>query len=399
MYRILLADDEPLEREVLRLFVEQSGLPVSEILECANGLETIGVVAQRQPDLCILDIKMPGLSGHEAAKQILAIHKECKIIFSTAYNYFDYALKALQLGATDFLVKPVAREQLIATLRKAFDRLEEERALASAASQYSGLASMLEKKILGELIQGNMTEEGLWLLDSIGAGPEQGGFCLHVRILGDLGDRCGKLMDVLRQDMDDLGIPCMLSVHPTAVSGVLFCSGEQSRVREQVVRIMAGVFRDVGMEYLLGLGQPFDTPYDIERSYSSVRGDMGDLEWASEELPPQVKEGDETPAEVASIADYVQAHYTEKLDLASIASGVGFSKYYVSHLFKQHTGSTVIDYLIQVRIGKAKELLRDRSLSVKEICFLVGYTDPNYFTWSFKKYAGITPVHYRESLG
>lgn len=74
------------------------------------------------------------------------------------------------------------------------------------------------------------------------------------------------------------------------------------------------------------------------------------------------------------------------------------SPYYFSKLFKQETGENFIEYLTEVRLRNARELLKDSGLSIKVICVESGYSDPNYFSRIFKKYEGVTPSEFRERL-
>ena len=75
---------------------------------------------------------------------------------------------------------------------------------------------------------------------------------------------------------------------------------------------------------------------------------------------------------------------------------VNISPYYFSKLFKEATGENFIEYLTNIRIDKAKELLEKSDLSMKEICAMCGYSDPNYFSRTFKKNVGLTPTEYKE---
>ena len=77
---------------------------------------------------------------------------------------------------------------------------------------------------------------------------------------------------------------------------------------------------------------------------------------------------------------------------------VNISPYYFSKVFKEECGLNFIEYLTNIRIDKAKELLEKSNLSIKEICVSCGYTDPNYFSRSFKKNVGVTPTEYKEKL-
>ncbi|NBD25189.1 response regulator transcription factor [Paenibacillus glycinis] len=85
------------------------------------------------------------------------------------------------------------------------------------------------------------------------------------------------------------------------------------------------------------------------------------------------------------------------LTVAEIGKEVYLTPTYVSLLFKQETGQTVNEYLTQVRVERAKELLRDPQYKFYDICYAIGYTDPSYFTKLFKKATGVTPSVYREN--
>lgn len=96
--------------------------------------------------------------------------------------------------------------------------------------------------------------------------------------------------------------------------------------------------------------------------------------------------------------DYIDEHYHHPLTLEEVAEYVGISPYYFSKLFKDRFGMTFIDYVTDVRIARAKKEMANPNKSLKEICFLVGYNDPNYFSRVFKKHTGMSPSEYRKKL-
>lgn len=100
----------------------------------------------------------------------------------------------------------------------------------------------------------------------------------------------------------------------------------------------------------------------------------------------------------AEVQDYIRRHYADDLSLDDVSYRVNISPYYFSKLFKNETGMNFIDYLTEVRMEHAKRLLAETDRSVKEICRAVGYSDPNYFSRSFKKNVGVTPTEYKEGL-
>jgi two-component system, response regulator YesN len=97
---------------------------------------------------------------------------------------------------------------------------------------------------------------------------------------------------------------------------------------------------------------------------------------------------------VKATREYLENHYSEDISLEDMAEYVNISPQYFSKLIKKTTGFNFIDWLSMLRVKKAKELLTNSNLTVKEVCFMVGYKDPNYFSRIFKKRIGITPSEY-----
>ncbi len=95
---------------------------------------------------------------------------------------------------------------------------------------------------------------------------------------------------------------------------------------------------------------------------------------------------------------YIQKNYNKDISLDEVSREVNISPYYFSKLFKDETGEGFVEYLTNIRIMKAKELIAANEYSMKEICQMVGYTDPNYFSRAFKKKVGVTPTEYKENL-
>jgi len=95
------------------------------------------------------------------------------------------------------------------------------------------------------------------------------------------------------------------------------------------------------------------------------------------------------------VEQYVRAHYAEKLSLKKIADALAYSPSRCDALFKKEKGESVINYLIDYRLNKAKELLVENRLSLSEIAECTGFSDSNYFSRQFKKRTGVTPLKYR----
>lgn len=261
MYNILIADDEEIERHALRLFLHNSTLPVASIYEAENGQQVLSHCKEKKIDIILLDIRMPVLSGLETLEKLRDEGNNAKVIISTAFNTFEYAVRALQAGASDFLVKPVEEELFIQSLGKTIDRLEEE------ARKEEGLARM-------------------------------------------------------------------------------------------------------------------ETYLKVPKSQLNIEAES-----------PQSNSDT-----VNQICSYIAANYSKRIGLEEIAADSGYSKFHINKIFRSQMDTTVMDYLIQYRMEKAKELLALTKESVKNIAFRVGYSDPNYFTWTFRKQEGVSPLQYRADV-
>ena len=132
MIRLLIADDEKLEREALAELVQRR-FEREVVLEVAeNGRKAADTAVLWGADLILMDIEMPGMSGLDAARAVLAQRPSCRVIFVTAYSLFQYAHEAVHLGACDYLLKPVDPDELEASVRRAMRQIETERKLERA---------------------------------------------------------------------------------------------------------------------------------------------------------------------------------------------------------------------------------------------------------------------------
>ena len=273
MYTLLIADDEAIEREAIRYFIDQSSLEFEAVEEAANGIEAVAKALQLQPDIIIMDVKMPGKDGLEAAKEIRQFRPEARIIFLTAYNEFEFAHKAIKVKADDFIIKPAYSDNLL--------------------------------KVLFEVIE----------------------------------------------DLD------------------------------RINHWKQHIFRHLQLN-----GQPAGNESDCNQAPPVS---------TSQELEADVVKNSHLTVLIDKVCDYIDHNFQKDLRLDEMCEMAGFSKYYFSRAFKQCKKMNLIDYITQRRIEKAKELLHNPRVSIKEVSSLVGYNDANYLTSVFKRWEGISPSIYR----
>jgi DNA-binding NarL/FixJ family response regulator len=117
MTTVLLVDDQPLQRMGFRMLLESRPDLGTVVGEASNGVEAVRRVADLQPDVVLMDIRMPGMDGIEATRRIIAAGGRSRILVLTTFDLDEYAYAALRAGASGFLLKDAQPEELLAGIR------------------------------------------------------------------------------------------------------------------------------------------------------------------------------------------------------------------------------------------------------------------------------------------
>lgn len=118
MYKLLIADDEPLIRKGIKQLMNLSTFHIKEIFEASNGDEALKIFNIYKPEIVLMDINMPKIDGLSAAKKIKTISPETKIAIITGYDYFDYAQTAIKIGVDDYILKPISKKDIAEVIIK-----------------------------------------------------------------------------------------------------------------------------------------------------------------------------------------------------------------------------------------------------------------------------------------
>ena len=150
--RAVLADDERLMREQLRARLTEVWPDLDIVAEAKNGLEAVELTKEHKPDLVFLDIRMPGLTGVDAAKQIAQLPEDDdwlvpEIVFITAYD--QYAVEAFEQGVADYVLKPAERERLQLTVARIKKRLAQREGSGSGNGNGNGNGAAAENNVGG----------------------------------------------------------------------------------------------------------------------------------------------------------------------------------------------------------------------------------------------------------
>jgi DNA-binding LytR/AlgR family response regulator len=144
MSTAIIADDEPLLRQSLARLLGDAWPELEIVAQARNGREAVEMFESMKPDICFLDVHMPGISGVEAAR---LIGRRAQLVFVTAYD--EYAVEAFAHNALDYLVKPVDASRLADTVARLKERLELPHANVDTEALIEKLAAHLDKKAGG----------------------------------------------------------------------------------------------------------------------------------------------------------------------------------------------------------------------------------------------------------
>ena len=159
VYTLLIADDEMLERDAIEHIIHKSNLPFT-LYKAKNGREAVECVQTHPINIALLDIKMPGINGIEAAKRIKEISPSCIIIFLSALNTFDFAQEAIRSGARDYLVKPVSSKELLTLLEMMIKEIDEEPS-KSRPMQLKNILTLFNRSFFAAIKYGNISYEAM----------------------------------------------------------------------------------------------------------------------------------------------------------------------------------------------------------------------------------------------
>lgn len=170
MLKVIIADDEARVCRLIQMLADWERLGMEVAGTAANGLEALKLVQTHRPDILITDIRMPGCHGLELIQQAKSRYPQLEIIIISGYAHFEYAQCAIKYGVGDYLLKPINREELMATLEKLGDRCRRRRQSDTEVEQLRQTSradvERLHSRLLLDLVQRRLappTAQQLWM--------------------------------------------------------------------------------------------------------------------------------------------------------------------------------------------------------------------------------------------
>lgn len=339
MYRYIIVDDEPVIRQGVRLKIKKTGLPLEFCGEAGNGEEALAIIGSVDPEIVVMDMKMPIMDGRALLGELKKLYADKKIVVMSGYSDYEYMRDAINAQAVDYILKPLSSEEIGKALLHVIEALDRDRA-STRIVPWADLSKLVQCVKSGNALEALDLLGGFF--DMLAQTPSMDGARFN--------ENCGSLLQMAADAVSH-------EPHGQCEAGIIMLADAGiDETREFVSRKLI----------------------EICRIATRARSNTSE-------------------AIIDSVRGYVFDNYSRTISLERISIAFSISPNYFCNLFKKVTGQNFIDFVNSVRVGKAKEMLLNTDMKVYEIAGALGFSNPKYFLRVFKKFTDRTPGEIRNS--
>ena len=407
--KVFLVDDEIVIREGIRESFPWAETDYTLIGEAPDGEMALPMIRDTNPDIVITDIRMPFMDGLSLCTVLKEQMPWIGIIILSGYDEFEYARQCIKLGVREYLLKPINAKDLRQSLDKVSAQIEAERETRAHAeslrARMENGGAFLKEKLISVLFSEESMEEdadnALQQLRSMGC-PVNAPFYAVV----DAAFEPVSEGQAEASSLTESSVGSVFSSGSRTGTRLLVLGDTAADAEERAYAFASSLvnrLEQAGCKTIhVGIGDIVERPGDIFKSFKAARHIRHLLAERTDEnaLIFGVREMGDSSGKSSSVINeakiYMASHFTDpNLMLQDVAKAVNMSNSRFSTVFSQQNGQTFTEYLISLRLNKAKELLRETDMKSSQVAMESGYNDSHYFSYIFKKNLGITPSEYR----
>ena len=388
MISIALIDDEESSLRLMCGIVEWDQLGYSIVGTATDGLEGLTLYTAHKPDVIIVDIRMPIMDGLEFIKRVRQHNDGVKIIILSAYGEFDYAQKAIDLGVSAYLLKPLNEDKLTEMLQAIKSEIEKERSNRTHRSILSFEDSAALKHFYDEE---TIPQEGE-LNDHDEAQPFN---TLHDSYLLE-----NQLMLIEKIQVCNLSYVLnfveasfhkFVAEHIDPIQVLEFCDIIEALLKKVILKLDPdGAWQSTQYD-LLSENSAFLSSKQLKQRLNGLL--MEGIAYVK-----QKHEQNRNGAVIWKAKVYALQHYQDmQFSIQETAEFVDLSKSHFSKIYKEYTGENFWDFVIKLKMEKAKSELKHSNKTHYDIAQLIGYDSEYHFSRIFTKTVGISPSHFRKT--
>ncbi|WP_458126962.1 response regulator transcription factor [Paenibacillus sp. Z3-2] len=445
--RLLIVDDGHYVVEYMKHLLDWKTYGIDQIETTTNSLEARDILNQHHIDILITDIRMPEVSGIDLLQHIHQHSLPTKVIILSGYSEFEYAQQGIRLGALDYLLKPVDKDDVEKAMSKAIKNIIKTRPVQPVEwENFDGLAYLLSllgenetlkkeyddyteflggrrlccfkmdgfteeheediKRAVGDKLDRLVWTAGTRLIAFV---PEEIAGKLTTSLVHSIISSPFSLTDrnmtrhmfygfFLREDVhsdDFMGtIPNFSSCSDWESAGNIIKTYDRIHLRKQKI-----IFLMETISYVYLADKNRNASETAEWIFNRLQ-DPDELWSTLFDRVNQIRNNKQMSIQtiVDKVQTYIEDHLSHVLSLDELGKVAHLHPVYLSKLFKQETGENVSNYISRKRLEKASRLLQDSELRVNDIAQMVGYRKNQYFIQLFKVEYGVTPYQYRRNM-
>ncbi|WP_040207442.1 response regulator [Neobacillus jeddahensis] len=355
--KVLIVEDELVVRNGISNFIKDMGQPFVLIGTASNGEEALKIIQAHSPHIIITDIKMPKMDGLTLVKSVKKMYPEIIFAILSGYADFTYATKAMRYGVSDYLLKPINKEVFGTTL----NRLMAE--VVKGSIKYSHLLQNQPKWDMGLI---RLESD---LLD-----------CVEMANQSGLNDKAQLFIGEIRKRSQNDTIKAIPYLTDFLVS-----------LRKRVIT------NDEIRGFIEPIIEKTIESLVPETDFSKIVEKVHRLLDSSVYIVSQYKKTG-SPDLTIRCKEIMDANYNKEISLQEVAEIIGVSAAHLSRVVKKELGKNFTEYIVDLRMEKAKNMLETTKFKVMDISKTVGYESPDYFSRIFKRQCGLTPQDYRSQF-
>ncbi|MBS4210496.1 response regulator [Bacillus sp. FJAT-50079] len=350
---ILVVEDEKKVRDSILSFIEELGCYYNIVGSASNGYEAIKFFKSQTIHILLTDLRMPKMDGFELIRKAYERSPETKMIILSGYDDFEYARRAMRFGVKDYLLKPIEREEL-------------NKALVNATSSLFSIPKNMLFFVNQEKWDMRLIRLEAKLLDAVEIGN----------------------VTAAEEALERLLLGFQQKVNEDRLRFIPFIVDTLTSLRKRLSSIdTVQLYFDQEIDSLLSAFEPQNSLEEInQRVKQFIIYCVKTVNMCRQQSCPDI---------LFNCKKILDEQYKLDLTLTMIAQMVGVTPSYLSRLFKKEVGINFVDYLQQIRINKAKDLLNIPNMKILEVSEMVGFNNAEYFSRIFKRFTGITPQNYR----
>jgi YesN/AraC family two-component response regulator len=419
--KLLLVDDEWFTREGIMERIPWEEIGIEQVEQADDGVNALLVAEQFEPDILLTDVRMPRMDGTELAYAMREKYPSCYIIFMSGFTDKEYMKAAINVSATAYIEKPIEIVELKSAIAKAVLLAGKDKQMKDMKQHFNKSIPVLRQELALLLLRRTASEDTMleFIRVSIPEFPIETNYVtLLVKPFPAEPNQAQAINELLFKNitqtimnvMNREGLQVITSIKDDELVVAHCCvKGVDLSSVHEASKKLADQLNQI-CETQISIGSSVPSLLKVYHSYLSALANFGKQGWAPGGPSLWIAKADviEVSGEaseeklkknpmVGEIVQYIDGHYQDEgLSLQQISEHMYLTPSYMCVIFKDDTNTTINQYIATVRIEKAKDMLKDNRVKVKEVAAMVGYSDSNYFAKIFKKHTGLTPVEFRE---